>query len=610
MKMNILRYIASMNVLQLLLYICLYTLFYVLYLGFSSDRQILIITRTSLYAVLNSSNIYINPENVVRNVDKSNHEPAELDSVSYVIRDSMKNARRVNAGHTKLPRTSLTPISALEGYKSILQTYLDNLNVARKEILKTLLSDGFSWSFAKQSVLKVIYAGQSNYLRSMSQYNFIKTLLLEVPYSKLLTISRQVYGYGSNDCEFIKLHSTGRKYPTQDSVPLYSVECQEMGSMKPITKQLPSKVFSAINVLKKPIHDFMSKSHQIMTVAYIHIVRNAIVNRHGDIFVKNLKIVPIRCQPNLISRRLPSRYLSQIPIFDEVFTIAQFWGEGYYHALAEELTRMAPYLDFLRQHPEIKIHVVSIPKFIPDFLKRLDLNPARLVKGPVRARILYAPNGMDCGNPNTFSLQLLSSVLKNSSASNGQAERQEFGDVKIKHRKHSNQERKKNIILIKRQTKRKFNHHKEIYTMLARTAIKNQLKLQVFADDKIPELNETIQLFGNAEIIVAPHGAGLTNMLFSQPGTMIIEALCFNTGIVASRKKKSLPFSLKRTFLPLKKTGKQSKVDFNLCYRNIAHILGHQYYGIIAEDTHCNETRAAHVQSILLHYLRHRINPN
>jgi hypothetical protein len=36
---------------------------------------------------------------------------------------------------------------------------------------------------------------------------------------------------------------------------------------------------------------------------------------------------------------------------------------------------------------------------------------------------------------------------------------------------------------------------------------------------------ETVALFSRAQIVVAPHGAGLTNMLFSPPDTRVIEIM-------------------------------------------------------------------------------------
>ena len=44
----------------------------------------------------------------------------------------------------------------------------------------------------------------------------------------------------------------------------------------------------------------------------------------------------------------------------------------------------------------------------------------------------------------------------------------------------------------------------------------------VFCDTGITFL-EQVELFHNAEIIVAAHGAGLTNILFSEPGTKVYE---------------------------------------------------------------------------------------
>jgi capsular polysaccharide biosynthesis protein len=44
---------------------------------------------------------------------------------------------------------------------------------------------------------------------------------------------------------------------------------------------------------------------------------------------------------------------------------------------------------------------------------------------------------------------------------------------------------------------------------------------RIFCEDL--SFQEQIELFGEAEIIVSPHGAGLTNMIFAPPGTKIIE---------------------------------------------------------------------------------------
>jgi len=51
--------------------------------------------------------------------------------------------------------------------------------------------------------------------------------------------------------------------------------------------------------------------------------------------------------------------------------------------------------------------------------------------------------------------------------------------------------------------------------------------------------------------VVAPHGAAESNLLFSQPGTYVVEGVCN---------------------LPL----------VNLCFQRLAHILGHHWHGLMA----------------------------
>ena len=62
--------------------------------------------------------------------------------------------------------------------------------------------------------------------------------------------------------------------------------------------------------------------------------------------------------------------------------------------------------------------------------------------------------------------------------------------------------------------------------------------------------NVCSQIFGRALMVVAPHGAGLSNLIFCQPGTYVIEALCS---------------------------------DNPLCYLWTAQILGHRWHGIMAK---------------------------
>jgi len=71
----------------------------------------------------------------------------------------------------------------------------------------------------------------------------------------------------------------------------------------------------------------------------------------------------------------------------------------------------------------------------------------------------------------------------------------------------------------------------------------------MYIDNPSPSLNDTMRMFHSAVMVVAPHGAGLANIIFSQPGTYVIEGVC------------ELP-------------------HLNLCFQRTAVILSHHWHGI------------------------------
>jgi len=58
--------------------------------------------------------------------------------------------------------------------------------------------------------------------------------------------------------------------------------------------------------------------------------------------------------------------------------------------------------------------------------------------------------------------------------------------------------------------------------VLQRAAADYNLLYTLFVDNPVPPLNETMTMFHSAVVIVGPHGAGLSNMLFSKPGTYVV----------------------------------------------------------------------------------------
>ena len=98
------------------------------------------------------------------------------------------------------------------------------------------------------------------------------------------------------------------------------------------------------------------------------------------------------------------------------------------------------------------------------------------------------------------------------------------------------------------------------------------IKVELFTDENLPTLEETMAMFNRAFMVIGPHGAGETNLFFSEEGTVNLEALCLSGGRIV------------------------------LCYRNLMRVLGHRYYGLLPEGD-CKDTHPEQLEETLRYYL-------
>jgi hypothetical protein len=216
--------------------------------------------------------------------------------------------------------------------------------------------------------------------------------------------------------------------------------------------------------------------------------------------------------------------------------ISQFWGEAYFHANIENIPRLALHLDFLIENPQIYIHVRKPVRVSPMF-QTLGLVPSRIVSGDVKSGLIYLPQGGGCGNPvPPGNVQIIASHYRNF------IEREFRDSVPAQN----------SLILIQRKGTRRLSQHHEVAMFLEEMTVNNGLHFQVFSDNPFPSFNDTMKLFYSAVLVVAPHGAGLANMIFSQPGTYVVEVLCHPTND-----------------------------NGNLCYSHLDYKLGHHHHGFV-----------------------------
>jgi len=292
-------------------------------------------------------------------------------------------------------------------------------------------------------------------------------------------------------------------------------------------------------------------------VFYVHVHRNAIVTLLGDVFTANTKLVLYTCSQD-ISPTIPLRSkLSQIPCYDKIYVITQPWGEAVFHRMVEVVPRLVLCLQFLNMHPDIRILVPRVGGCIAELLEIIGLDKSRLVTEVAHAKIVYQPKATGCGYANAQESQMLSQLYRDHIKRNFPAQP------------------RNRLILIRRSESRRFSEQKGIEEVLERAAGDYGLTYTLFIDNPTPSLNDTMMMFHSAVVIVAPHGAGLSNMYFSQPGTYVVEGVC------------NLP-------------------HVNLCFQRLAHVLGHHWHGVTSRGG-CEtvvDVSAASVDDAVRRYLR------
>ena len=264
-------------------------------------------------------------------------------------------------------------------------------------------------------------------------------------------------------------------------------------------------------------------------VTYLHILQDGILNNLGQVLTGKYKVIPFNCRP-VFSGDVP-QYKTELPLHQQVFSLSQYWGDGFYHKNLEDFPKLAPYLDFLVKNPDIKIHVFERGTYTKFAMETLGIDPSRLISGDIRAHVIYLPRGTSCGFTHIQEAQLLSHKLREATPVTSN--------------------RTRNLVLIRRTGHRSFTKHAEIDAKMKAVARDFGLQYYLFKDNPSPPPEEAMREFNRAAIVVGPHGAGLSNLLFSTPGTMVVEGLC-------------------------------NPPHINMCYTRAIYILGLRYHGLIS----------------------------
>lgn len=175
-----------------------------------------------------------------------------------------------------------------------------------------------------------------------------------------------------------------------------------------------------------------------------------------------------------------------------VLDVQYRWCTEYFHFLTEVLPNV---LFLYTMYPDAPI-TCGVSKFTIPLFRWFGVFGDVLPKLPSSVLRVEAPF-VECGNPSKLKLDMLRNIVKQ----------------KVTFEKTHG-------ILIRRQTTRKIVNDEEVFQSL-KTRFP-RLTWVVFDDMTIPE---TAELFSKAAVIVGPHGAGMTNMIFSDSGIHVIECM-------------------------------------------------------------------------------------
>lgn len=235
---------------------------------------------------------------------------------------------------------------------------------------------------------------------------------------------------------------------------------------------------------------------------------------------------------------------------DKVITISQYWGYGPFHFLIECLPRVMIFMNQLLKDPSVKVHVAlhgDIPrgtydKHVPHVTKTvlswLGIDQSRIIWGDVVAKEVYWAPQTPCGIADPIRTAWLGTYLKQELRNRLAKERPHLLPSPTQNNSHdiakeiaehrwllpegiTPDDNQGHILFIRRSGTRAVRQFSELVSsVMAEFPNKRHA---IYTDRPIPSFEQTLIMFYNADIIVAPHGAGESNMLASRKGTRLFE---------------------------------------------------------------------------------------
>jgi len=187
---------------------------------------------------------------------------------------------------------------------------------------------------------------------------------------------------------------------------------------------------------------------------------------------------------------------------DTAITIARTRGGAVYHAPIDIISSLVHVNKSLLWDDSVYLHVHTETDYVKEWLRVVGISSDRLISSDIRAKRLYVPE-LHTESPSRAQLTWLQNRVWNGIG---------FPDFT-----------KRNLLIVSKRKQRGISNHDELVQLAGKYAASHGLEVFIHDDEKLPSVQEQLELFSRTVMFLAPHGAGESFMIASLPGACVIE---------------------------------------------------------------------------------------
>lgn len=257
--------------------------------------------------------------------------------------------------------------------------------------------------------------------------------------------------------------------------------------------------------------------HELLTVDPDgHIVRCAIENNCSE------KICRTATNGACLKSQDPPANAQQLaasaPAFEQVVSIAGHWGAETFHFPMEYLPGLMHFDAATLRNS--KIHVTKRTSWTMQWLNLAGISDHQVIEGVIRvSKKLLVPKVSQCGSPSELELDYVANLVAAQSGKH-------HLDLQDPRMPAAIPQLRKTILYIQRSvnfSRRPVPNDADIMKTLQDFTSSRNMTLLVHSDQNVPSLEKQLAKFASADLIVAPHGAALSLLVASRPGTCVVE---------------------------------------------------------------------------------------